>query len=94
MSDVSSESTADLTMALLLGVSRRLVETDKFTRAGLFQGWRPGLLLGTEVNRKTLGIVGFGNIGQAVAKRAQAFDKNLFIRLEVIKKFLMLNLLL
>ncbi len=71
---VLTDTTADLTMALVLGVARRLVEADKYTRAGKFQAWAPLLFLGADVHHKTLGIMGFGRIGSAVARRARGFD--------------------
>lgn len=71
---VSTNATADLTWGLMLAVARRLVEGDKNTRAGKFGGWAPLYHLGTEVTGKTLGIVGMGNIGKAVARRAQGFE--------------------
>jgi glyoxylate reductase len=71
---VLTDTTADLTMALILGVARRLVEGDKYTRAGKYEGWAPLLFLGADVHHKTLGLLGFGRIGYAVAKRALAFD--------------------
>lgn len=71
---VLTSATADLTWALILAVSRRIAEADRFVRAGCFQGWDPLLLLGREVSGLTLGIVGMGRIGQAVAKRALGFD--------------------
>lgn len=71
--DVLTDATADVTMALLLAVTRRVVEGDRFVREGRFTGWTPDLLLGTGLQNKLLGIVGFGRIGQAVARRAQAF---------------------
>ncbi len=70
---VLTESTADFTWALLLAASRRVVEGDRFMRAGKYKGWDPMMLLGTDVHGKALGIVGFGRIGQAVARRAQGF---------------------
>lgn len=70
---VLTEDTADLTMALILAVPRRLVEGDRITRKGEFTGWRPTALLGHRVRGKKLGIIGMGRIGQAVARRAQAF---------------------
>jgi glyoxylate reductase len=70
---VLTESTADFTWALLMAVARRVVEGDKFMRAGKYKGWDPMMLLGTDVHGKTLGVVGFGRIGQAVARRAQGF---------------------
>ncbi len=71
---VSTNATADLTWGLILAVARRIVEGDKNTRAGKFSGWAPLYHLGTEVTGKTLGIVGMGNIGKAVARRAQGFE--------------------
>ena len=72
--DVLTETTADLTWGLLLAVARRIVETDKILRNGNFEGWAPKVLLGKEVNHKTLGIIGLGRIGKSVAKRAQGFN--------------------
>ncbi|HIE09303.1 MAG TPA: D-glycerate dehydrogenase [Armatimonadetes bacterium] len=71
---VLTETTADLAWALLMAVARRIVEADKFTREGKFKGWSPTLLLGSDVYGKTLGIIGFGRIGRAVAKRAKGFE--------------------
>lgn len=71
---VLSETTADLTWALIMAVTRRVVEGDRFMRAGKYDGWAPMLLLGSDVYGKTLGIIGMGNIGQAVARRAIGFD--------------------
>ena len=70
---VLTEDTADLTMALILAVPRRLVEGDRRTREGNFKGWSPTFMLGHRVRGKKLGIIGMGRIGQAVARRAQAF---------------------
>jgi glyoxylate reductase len=70
---VLTEDTADLTMALILAVPRRLVEGDRRTRAGNFEGWSPTFMLGHRVRGKKLGIIGMGRIGQAVARRASAF---------------------
>lgn len=70
---VLTEDTADFVMTLLLAVPRRLVEADKFTRSGAFTGWTPTGLLGHRVRGKKLGIIGMGRIGQAVARRANAF---------------------
>lgn len=75
--DVLTDATADLTMALLLAVTRRVVEGDRYVREGRFTGWAPDLLLGSGLQGKLLGIVGFGRIGQAVARRAQAFGMNI-----------------
>ena len=71
---VLTETTADFAWALLMAVARRVVEADKYTRAGKFQGWGPLLLLGGEVYGKTIGIIGMGRIGQAIARRARGFD--------------------
>ena len=71
---ILTETTADLTFALILSVARRIVEGDKFLREGKFKGWAPMLLLGSDVYNKTLGIIGFGRIGRAVAKRARGFN--------------------
>ncbi|MDF2924853.1 MAG: D-isomer specific 2-hydroxyacid dehydrogenase NAD-binding [Paenibacillaceae bacterium] len=70
---VSTNATADFTMGLLIAAARRLVEGDRTTRQGRFTGWAPLYHLGVEVTGKTLGIIGLGSIGQAVARRAQAF---------------------
>ncbi|MFQ5549678.1 MAG: 2-hydroxyacid dehydrogenase [Gemmatimonadales bacterium] len=71
--DVLTESTADLTMALILGVARRVKEGINLIESGAWRGWDPILLLGLELNGSTLGIVGAGRIGRAVAQRAAAF---------------------
>ena len=68
--DVLSECTADLAMTLMLMVARRAGEGERELRAGEWTGWRPTHLVGAKVSGKTLGIVGFGRIGQAVAQRA------------------------
>ncbi len=71
---VLTDTTADLAMSLLLAVARKIVPADAYARAGKYQGWAPLLFLGTDVHHKTLGIMGFGRIGFAVAKRAGGFD--------------------
>lgn len=70
---VLTEDTADMTMALILSVPRRLGEGEKLIRGGAWDGWKPSGMLGHRVNGKTLGIVGMGRIGRAVARRAQGF---------------------
>lgn len=70
---VLTETTADLAWALILAVARRIAECDRFTREGKYEGWGPLLLLGSEVFGKTLGIVGAGRIGTAVARRSAGF---------------------
>lgn len=70
---VVTDATADQTMALLLAAARRIAEGDRVVRSGGWKTTDPGWMLGTEVTGKTLGIVGFGRIGQAVARRAAGF---------------------
>ncbi|HEX7416248.1 MAG TPA: D-glycerate dehydrogenase [Smithellaceae bacterium] len=71
---VLTDATAELAFALILAVSRRIVEGDRMVREGRFKCWAPMLFLGREVTGKTLGIIGMGKIGKAVAARARAFD--------------------
>ncbi|MBE3562076.1 MAG: D-glycerate dehydrogenase [Ktedonobacteraceae bacterium] len=71
---VLSDTTADLTFALLLAVARRIGEAERYVRAGKFSGWSPLLFCGTEVHHATLGLIGAGRIGKLVAKRASGFD--------------------
>ncbi len=71
---VLTEATADLTFALLLAQARRIVEGVDYIRAGRWQTWDPKALLGADLSGATLGIVGFGRIGRAVARRAAGFD--------------------
>src|SRR5699024_5609116 len=75
--DVLSETTADLTWALLMATARRIVEAADYLRAGKWKDWSPFLLAGTDVFQKKLGIVGMGRIGSAVAKRAKGFDMDI-----------------
>lgn len=70
---VLTESTADLAWSLLMSCARRIVEGDNYVRAGKFTGWEPMLFLGNDVYGKTLGIIGMGRIGRAVARRASGF---------------------
>ncbi|HAA54716.1 MAG TPA: D-glycerate dehydrogenase [Myxococcales bacterium] len=72
--DVLTDSTADLTMGLLLAAARRMGEGERMIRANRWEGWPPTQLLGTHVTGKQLGIIGFGRIGEAVARRAKAFS--------------------
>ncbi|MDQ5834409.1 MAG: D-glycerate dehydrogenase [Actinomycetota bacterium] len=71
--DVLTESTADLALALMLALSRRLVEGDRYVRNGEWRTWEPGLLLGRDLHGATVGIIGMGRIGQAVARRLGGF---------------------
>jgi lactate dehydrogenase-like 2-hydroxyacid dehydrogenase len=70
---VLTETTADLAWALLMAAARRLVEGDRYVRDGKWKTWGPMLLMGPDVHGATIGIVGFGRIGQAVARRAKGF---------------------
>jgi len=70
---VLTDTTADLAFALLMAAGRRVVEGDHYVRAGRWRTWGPLLLLGTDISGATLGIVGFGRIGQAMARRASGF---------------------
>ncbi|WP_436851487.1 2-hydroxyacid dehydrogenase family protein [Staphylococcus gallinarum] len=72
----STNSTAELTFGLVLAAARRIVEGDKLCRSTGFDGWAPLFFRGREVSGKTIGIIGLGEIGGAVAKRAKAFDMN------------------
>jgi glyoxylate reductase len=71
---VLTDTTADFAFALLMAAARRVAEGDRYARAGRWITWGPKLLLGQDVSGATLGIVGFGRIGRAVAKRARGFD--------------------
>ena len=71
---VLTDDTADLAMALLLAVPRRLAEGSRLARTGEWDGWTPTFMVGHRVSGKRLGIIGMGRIGQAVAKRARGFD--------------------
>lgn len=70
---VLTDDAADMAMALLLAVPRRLVEGERAVRAAAWQGWRPTAMLGQRITGKTLGIIGMGRIGQAIALRARGF---------------------
>ncbi|SVA14856.1 uncharacterized protein METZ01_LOCUS67710 [marine metagenome] len=72
--NVLHETTADLTWAMILGAARRIVSADRYTREGKFQGWGAKLFLGGDVYEKTLGIIGLGEIGRSVARRALGFN--------------------
>lgn len=72
--DVLTDATADMGMALLLSAARRVTEGDRFIRAGKWlEQWKPDFMLGSEISGKTLGIIGMGRIGRAVAERALGF---------------------
>jgi glyoxylate reductase len=71
---VLTETTADLTWALILAVARKIPQADKFTRGKNYIGWELDMFLGKEITGKCLGIIGMGRIGKAVAQRAQGFE--------------------
>lgn len=75
--DVLTDTTADLTFALILSAARRVIEAADYVKEGKWTSWSPLLLAGADVHHKTIGIVGMGKIGQAVAKRAKGFDMNI-----------------
>jgi len=72
--NVLHETTADLTWAMILGAARRIIPADRYTRESKFQGWGAQLFLGGDVYEKTLGIIGLGEIGRSVARRALGFN--------------------
>ena len=72
--DVLTDTTADLSFAIMMAVARRICEAERFVRAGKWVGWHPNLLLASDIHGKTLGVVGLGRIGAAVAKRALGFN--------------------
>jgi glyoxylate reductase len=74
---VLTETTADLTFALLMATARRIVESSNYLRAGKWKTWSPMQLTGQDIYGATLGIVGLGRIGEALAKRARGFDMNI-----------------
>ena len=74
--DVLTDATADLTWALLLATARRVVEGDALVRSGKWTGWSPTQLLGSEVTGKTLGIIGMGRIGKAMAAAGKGIGMN------------------
>jgi glyoxylate reductase len=71
---VLTDTTADLAVALMLGIGRRLVDGDAYVRRGAWYTWEPDQLLGRDLHGATVGIVGFGRIGQAVGRRLEGFD--------------------
>lgn len=89
---VLTETTADTAFALMIACGRRIVESDEYTRKGKFKGWDPMLLLGSDLYGKTIGIIGAGRIGAAVARRCSGFDMNILYysrsRNEYIEKML------
>lgn len=71
---VLTETTADFTFTLMMAAARRVVEADKLVRAGKWETWGPMILLGQDVYGSTIGIIGLGRIGKAIARRARGFD--------------------
>ncbi|MFM1651558.1 2-hydroxyacid dehydrogenase [Brevibacillus sp. B_LB10_24] len=74
---VLSETTADLTFSLLMATARRIPEADRYVREGRWKSWAPMLLTGQDIYGATIGIIGMGRIGEAVARRAKGFDMNI-----------------
>ena len=72
--DVLTDATADFAFALLMAVARRIPEAERYVHDGKWKTWGPKLLLGVDIKGATLGLIGFGRIGQAVARRASGFD--------------------
>lgn len=77
--DATTESTADLTFAILLSLIRRVVEAKAYVREGRWRGWEPALLLGEELSGKNFGVIGYGKIGKAVANRALGFGLKVLV---------------
>ncbi|QHE53412.1 D-glycerate dehydrogenase [Pontibacillus sp. HMF3514] len=75
--DVLTETTADLTFSLLMATARRIVEAAEYVKEGQWKNWAPLLLAGKDIHHKTIGIVGMGRIGEAVAKRATGFNMDI-----------------
>lgn len=75
---VLTDTTADFTWSLIMSIARRITEADHFTRKNKFEGWSPTMFLGGDIYGKTLGLIGLGRIGQAVAKRAKGFDMEVY----------------
>ncbi len=82
---VLTDTTADFAFALLMSAARRVVEGDNYTRAGKWKTWGPKLLLGPDIHGATLGLIGFGRIGKAMAKRAGGFDMQVLYYDPIIK---------
>jgi len=78
--DVLTETTADFAWALLMAAARRVAEADRFVRSGQWDRWKWDLLWGADIHGKTLGVVGFGRIGRAVARRALGFNMRVLYR--------------
>ena len=85
---VLTETTAEMAWAQLFSVARRIVEGDKYTRAGKYIGWGPLLMLGQDVSNKTLGVIGTGRIGTAFALKSKGFNMNVLYADEQVNKIL------
>jgi glyoxylate reductase len=76
--DVLTDATADFAFALMMAVARRIPEAERYVHAGKWKTWGPMLLLGADLKGATLGLIGFGRIGKAMARRAMGFDMRVF----------------
>lgn len=85
---VLTDATAEMAWALLFSTARRIVEADKYTRAGKFQGWDPMLLHGVDISNQTLAIIGAGRIGTAVAEKSKGFTMNILYVDESVNSYL------
>lgn len=83
--DVLTQTTAELGFALMMAAARRIPESERFTRAKKFKGWKADLFLGMDLHGKTLGVFGFGRIGQAVAKMASGFNMEILYNARTVK---------
>jgi len=90
--NVLTDTTAEMAWALLFSVSRRIVEADKFTRNGNFNGWAPLLMLGRDISKKKLGIIGAGRIGASFAMKSKGFDMEILYSDKKTNKELEINL--
>ncbi len=82
---ILTDATADFAFSLLVSAARRVVEGDRYVRAGKWKTWGPSILLGPDITGATLGIIGYGRIGQALAKRASGFDMRILYHDPMIK---------
>ncbi|MBI5360693.1 MAG: D-glycerate dehydrogenase [Planctomycetes bacterium] len=84
--DALTDATAELAGALIFACARRIIESDDFTRRGLFKGWEPMLFRGADIHHQTLGIIGAGKIGQSVAEKSAGFNMKILYTAHARKK--------